>query len=57
MKPVKSRFRTRKGGGFCATKPVEFLPVGAVGTALKGANETLSHLSEETGCVCGKGIF
>lgn len=54
MKVVKSRFRTKKGGGFCATNSSLWsaLPVGVVGTTLKWANETSPHLSEETGFVC-----
>lgn len=59
MKLVKSRFRTKKGGGFCATNSSLWssLPVGVVGTTLKRANETSPQLSEETGCVYKKGII
>lgn len=51
MKIVKSRFRRKKGGGFCATNSSLWssLPVGVVGTTLKCANETSPHLREETG--------
>lgn len=49
MNLVKSRFRTKKGGGFCATNSSlgSSFPVGVVGTTLKRANETSPHLSEE----------